>query len=180
VVEEVRREVLIPHTLFVFGAYGIGKERVYMSVAQALNMKVHVDSARYRMIQCYEQWTADMKARITTKALESILWVVPMTQINFHSFDKILLQRPDCKRVIAFQPTGWTHNAKSSTNSALSCKTNKGKHKIYSVPYSEHSSFSELIDCLQILRPHIIVPTVNTSEAKVKEQLELLRKSTNY
>jgi DNA cross-link repair 1A protein len=40
--------------LFVFGAYGIGKEKVYMSVAKELNKKVYVDKTRYKMMLCYE------------------------------------------------------------------------------------------------------------------------------
>jgi hypothetical protein len=39
----VREEMAIGSTLFVFGAYGIGKERVYMSVAEEHNMKVTID-----------------------------------------------------------------------------------------------------------------------------------------
>jgi hypothetical protein len=36
----VREELKIASTLFVFGAYGIGKERMYMSVAEEFDMKV--------------------------------------------------------------------------------------------------------------------------------------------
>lgn len=44
VVETVRREICdtSQQTLFVFGAYGIGKERVFMAVAQALGLKVQL------------------------------------------------------------------------------------------------------------------------------------------
>jgi DNA replication protein DnaC len=40
VVDIVKKELTTPGTLFVFGAYGVGKERVYMAVAKELNMKV--------------------------------------------------------------------------------------------------------------------------------------------
>jgi hypothetical protein len=36
----VREELKIASTLFVFGAYGIGKEKMYMAVAEEFDMKV--------------------------------------------------------------------------------------------------------------------------------------------
>lgn len=50
----VRKEIKTPEPLFIFGAYGIGKEKVYMSVAKELNKKVYVDKTRYKMMMCYE------------------------------------------------------------------------------------------------------------------------------
>jgi hypothetical protein len=38
----VREERKIASTLFVFGAYGIGKERMYMAVAEEFDMKVRL------------------------------------------------------------------------------------------------------------------------------------------
>lgn len=53
----------------------------------------------------------------------------------------------------------------------------QGLDTVYDVPYSEHSSFSELVQCLQTFRPHRVVPTVNTSPDKVQQQFEWLRGS---
>jgi hypothetical protein len=52
---------------------------------------------------------------------------------------------------------GW-----SFQKSGLSCRR-EGDVAIYGVPYSEHSSFAELRDCVKTLRPRRIVPTVNAS-----------------
>lgn len=51
--------------------------------------------------------------------------------------------------------------------------TRKDCFTVYSVPYSEHSSFGELLECLECLNPRKIVPTVTVSTSE--EQVKLLR-----
>ena len=46
--EEMRKS---SNTLFLFGSYTIGKEKIYLSVAQHLKKKVYVDSRRLRILK---------------------------------------------------------------------------------------------------------------------------------
>jgi len=46
--------------------------------------------------------------------------------------------------------------------------TKKGRTKIFSIPYSEHSSFSELRELVNTLRPRKIVPTVNIERTQAR------------
>ena len=48
---------------------------------------------------------------------------------------------------------------------------------MHGVPYSEHSSFPELVDCVATLKPRKIVTTV--SPTKSEEQIELLLNAAN-
>jgi len=169
-----------------------------MSVAEALHMRVYVDQARMKMMMCYD-WTEEERARLTTDASATVMMVVPMNCINFQSIEAVLRKRTDCTRVVAFQPTGWTHTTTSGCSSSSSSSSTtpqryklqqmkliqystkphhhhhhqqqqqqqkeqsndatleltprcKGHNKIYAVPYSEHSSFGELVDFIKIFR----------------------------
>jgi len=98
--------------------------------------------------------------------------------------------------VVAFQPTGWNFSGSRGYSSSGSSGSSDGRsgqpppdmpdpplirsrHKdgntIHSVAYSEHSSFLELVQFTDIFKPHLIIPTVNTSKDKVKVQLDFLR-----
>jgi DNA cross-link repair 1A protein len=59
-------------TLMLFGAYTIGKERIYLSVAEKLGLKVFVDSRRYRILKALE-WPSESIAMLTTRPEETIL-----------------------------------------------------------------------------------------------------------
>jgi len=58
-------------------------------------------------------------------------------------------------------------------------KRNKDGDVIYSVPYSEHSSFCELITFLDHFKPSFVVPTVNTGKDAVQEQLKVLKEHSS-
>ena len=64
-------------TLFLFGSYTIGKEKIYLSVAEKLKMKVYVDSRRYRILSSLE-WPKERMQLFTKNKSESCLWVVPL------------------------------------------------------------------------------------------------------
>ena len=52
-------------TLFLFGSYTIGKEKIYLSVAEHLKKKVYVDSRRYRILSALE-WPRQRMQIFTT------------------------------------------------------------------------------------------------------------------
>jgi len=185
--------------LFIVGAYCIGKERVYMSIAEHLGIKVHVDKTRWKSLLCFD-WKSEEHAKLSTDLAvpgvirnfpslthsKAAILVVNMNQLNFVSIEKIienisLKTKQSFTKVVAFQPTGWTHNSSSDKKSQNKSENNafqsreKGKIVIYSVSYSEHSSFTELLEFIATFKPQIIIPTVGTSSEKSEAQVKLLR-----
>eukprot|EP00579_Thalassiosira_antarctica_P031049 CAMPEP_0202032200 /NCGR_PEP_ID=MMETSP0905-20130828/65400_1 /ASSEMBLY_ACC=CAM_ASM_000554 /TAXON_ID=420261 /ORGANISM="Thalassiosira antarctica, Strain CCMP982" /LENGTH=983 /DNA_ID=CAMNT_0048596055 /DNA_START=87 /DNA_END=3037 /DNA_ORIENTATION=+ len=178
-------------TLFLFGSYTIGKEKIYLSVAEKLKMKVYVDSRRYRILSSLE-WPKERMQLFTKNKSESCLWVVPLGSVNFKQMRDYMDEGNKNKaftapygRVVGFRPTGWTFrptaqdkNQRTLPSSRpkpginlISSKTS-GRYSVHGVPYSEHSSFPELVDCLRCLKPKKIIPTVSVS--KSEEQVALL------
>ena len=102
-------------TLFLFGSYTIGKEKIYVSVAEHLKKKVYVDKRRYRILSSLE-WPKKRMQIFTTDKTETNLWVVPLGTVNFKQMQdhleesnkansKKALTAPYC-RVVGFKPTG--------------------------------------------------------------------------
>jgi DNA cross-link repair 1A protein len=233
--------------LVLFGAYSIGKERLYLAVAARLGLRVRVDASRLRTLQCLG-WPPEEMARLTTNPLATPLWVVPLGHVTFEGLASYAADghfalpahrgggggggdhgggsgrggsgsaasaAAGARRaggagpfdtVVGVRPTGWTHGkggAKgkgggpgssevrmreqrqprglgAATAAAAACGggslvASKPRLVVLDAPYSEHSSFPELVDCVAALRPVKVVPTVNcSSAAAVQKQLDLL------
>lgn len=164
--------------LHLFGAYTIGKEKMYLSVAERYNMKVYVDPRRFRILSALG-WPKQRLALLTTNKEEACIWVVPLGDINMKKlleYFPIANNKPfaaEYTRIVGYRPTGWSMGSKPS--SSLVTSRQSGNLVIHSVPYSEHSSFPELVDCVACLKPQKITPTVNTR--KSDEQVKLLLKA---
>lgn len=162
-------------TLHLFGSYTIGKERIYLGVAEQLGLKVYVDPRRHRILSALG-WSKERMALLTTNKAESNVWVIPLGEINMKKLPEYMISTVNRKkvpfdRIVGYRPTGWS--MPKSGNIVASRAS--GNIIIHGIPYSEHSSFPELVDCLQCLRPKKIVPTVNAS--KSSEQVDMLLKA---
>jgi DNA cross-link repair 1A protein len=164
-------------TLHLFGAYTIGKERLFLSVAETFGLKVYVDSRRYRILSALE-WSKQRMKIFTTNKEESCIWVVPLGHINmkklpdYFAMANVKPFAPAYHHIVGYRPTGWSLRSKPSATGMVSTRKN-GNITIHSLPYSEHSSFPELIDCVACLQPVRIIPTVNAA-TKSQEQVEIL------
>lgn len=172
-VVKVTKDVLSrdPKTLVVVGAYSIGKERVFLGIAKALGVQIHADSQRRRILASL-QWP-ELSERLCSDAGCTMLHVLPMSSLCPEKL-KQYLQKFERRytSVLAFRPTGWTYSNKIGNVLDSLKPVSKNNITIYGVPYSEHSSFSELQEFVQFLRPQKIIATVNVGSSAHRERMQ--------
>lgn len=160
-----------PRTLIVVGSYSIGKECVYLAIAKSLGVKIFANASRRRILESFG-WD-DISKNLCADGKATCLHVLPMSALKVERLDEHLkLYREQYGAVLAFRPTGWTYSEKVGEHLNLIKPTSRGKVTIYGVPYSEHSSFTELREFVQFLRPDKIIPTVNISNGESREKMQ--------
>ncbi|XP_048361207.1 DNA cross-link repair 1A protein isoform X2 [Sphaerodactylus townsendi] len=161
---------LNPRTLVVCGTYSIGKEKVFLAIAEVLGSKVSMSTEKYKTLQCLE--SAKINSLITLDWNSTVLHLLPMMQINFKGLQNHLNKfSENFDHILAFKPTGWTYSDRCCSLSEIQPQT-RGKITIYGIPYSEHSSFLEMKRFVQWLKPHKIIPTVNVGSWKARNEME--------
>ncbi|KAL5265521.1 hypothetical protein ACHWQZ_G006293 [Mnemiopsis leidyi] len=162
-----------PDTLIVCGSYTIGKERIVEGIASVLDCKICVNQTKMNLIKL--QGNNELSSRLT-KCINSRVHIVPMKEINPGSLSK-LLARTTYTSVVGVKPTGWTHT--KDTDLADIRPTGRGKVRIYSVPYSEHSSYSELEEFVRTVSVKKVISTVMPrTEEKRKHMFQKLKEWT--
>ncbi|KAK7286497.1 hypothetical protein RJT34_21524 [Clitoria ternatea] len=160
-----------PRALVVVGAYSIGKECVYLAISKALGVKIHANASRRRTLLAFG-WP-DLSDSLCTSGNNTLLHVLPMSSLRVERLkDYLKTYKEQYTAILAFRPTGWTFSEKIRNDLELIKPVSKGNITIYGVPYSEHSSFTELQDFVQFLRPDKIIPTVNVGNAANREKMQ--------
>ena len=124
------------------------------------NVKMAVERPKQRLLECCAL-SAEDAGVLTTDAAATRWRVVPMCHLKADRL-KALLRASEGRYtgVFAFRPTGWCFGRGQSTSAAgRTVKLGEGV-TICEVAYSEHSSYDELRQCVQTLRPRKIVSTV--------------------
>jgi DNA cross-link repair 1A protein len=157
-------------TLFVVGSYLIGKEKVFKTIANAIDSKIYTVPRKaliYRALQ-----DPEIDQRLTSDPHEAMVHVVPMGHLNDEVFSAILEKHPKATQIVAFRPTGWTFS-KQKQSKAFKISTLKPVYLVNTkamtvvpVPYSEHSSYEELEAFCTHLTIDRIIPTVNLNDIK--------------
>ncbi|XP_062988758.1 DNA cross-link repair 1A protein [Elgaria multicarinata webbii] len=161
---------LNPRTLVVCGTYSIGKEKVFLAIAEVLGSKVSLSQDKYKTLHCLE--SAAINSLITLDWNNTLLHLLPMMQINFKALQNHLNKFSEkFDHILAFKPTGWTFSNGCCSLSDIQPQT-RGRITIYGIPYSEHSSFLEMKRFVQWLKPQKIIPTVNVGNWKSRNEME--------
>ncbi|XP_034581351.1 uncharacterized protein [Setaria viridis] len=160
VIEAIQAEAFNPKTLFLIGSYTIGKERLFMEVARLLQKKIYVGAAKLQILKHLEL-PQEIMHWFTANEAESHIHVVPMwTLASFKRMKHLSNQyagRFDL--IVAFCPTGWAFGKGKKRTPGK--RWQQGSIIRYEVPYSEHSSFTELQEFVKFISPEHIIPSVN-------------------
>uniref|UniRef100_A0A0D9ZK96 DNA repair metallo-beta-lactamase domain-containing protein n=1 Tax=Oryza glumipatula TaxID=40148 RepID=A0A0D9ZK96_9ORYZ len=154
-----------PKTLIVVGAYSIGKENVYLAISKALQVPIYTDASRRRILHSFG-WS-DLSKMICSDSQSSSLHVLPLSSLQHEKYLETLKQR--FLAVLAFRPTGWTFSEATGNQLDLIKPSSRGKITIYGVPYSEHSSFSELREFVMVYICLLVseTPKANASDTTI-------------
>ncbi|KAI9722630.1 MAG: hypothetical protein M1812_001561 [Candelaria pacifica] len=179
--------------LVVVGTYSIGKERICMGIARALNSKIYAPPNKQRICACLED--AELNSRLTRNPQEAQVHMTPLMEIRAETLHEYLTTfKPHFSRVVGFRPSGWNYRPPNSRfvespaiKTVLFSENWKSRYSMadlmpqrgstreascFGVPYSEHSSFRELSMFCCALRIEKIVPTVNIGSAKSREKMK--------
>eukprot|EP00439_Symbiodinium_sp_Y106_P085100 s548_g27.t1 len=172
---ELQRE---PKTLFVVGCYQIGKERAAQAVAEAAGSSVFVEQRRWKVIQLAGWGDACLKSGQPLWSIDKEGCCVWMSALGGLAHDVLKHYLDSTKgqfeSVVAFSPTGWAWSPKAMAKGSSGCRAwveNDGRTRVYIVPYSEHSSFTELQSFVSAIKPGRLVPTVNSETRESKERM---------
>uniref|UniRef100_A0A8C8DHH6 DNA cross-link repair 1A protein n=1 Tax=Oryzias sinensis TaxID=183150 RepID=A0A8C8DHH6_9TELE len=161
---------LNPRTLVVCGSYSVGKEKVFLALAEVLGSKVSLSKDKYNTMCCLE--SEQIKKRITTDWKGAQVHVLPMMQLTFKKLqDHLTRFSSQYDQLVAFKPTGWTFSQQVESVDDIQPQIS-GNVSVYGIPYSEHSSFLELKRFVQWLRPLKIIPTVNVGSWASRKAME--------
>lgn len=185
--------------LVVCGTYSIGKERICIAIAKALNSKIFASPAKIKI--CKQLGIPELTERLTTNPLDAQVHMQMLMEIRAETLQEYLNNyKPHFSRIVGFRPSGW--NFRPKDGKAVSANTppstiptqkilhgegwrtrfgykdfvaQRGSTKeaaCFGVPYSEHSSFRELAMFVMSLRIEKIVPTVNVGSEQSRVRMK--------
>eukprot|EP00906_Rhabdomonas_costata_P018789 RCo027392 len=185
----VAERALAGGALVLVGTYTLGKERVLTALASRCGRPVFVDDAKYELLRLAgldmtlfarigEELKASLQSTPETSGTSGdsptrgLIAAISLGFLSYKGVDACVrtgnlpflanLPLSTFPSVVAFNPTGWTHRGPRTTSKGFT-QRQQGPFTVHAVPYSEHSSFSELQRFLSFLRPKRIVPTSDPS-----------------
>lgn len=163
--------------LYFFGTYSIGKEKVFLAVAEALNLRIYAGKRKRGILeQC--AFGKRLTDRLVNNAGQARVQVVSMMALSADGLrtyaEKNNLNTSFIGRglAIVFRPTGWTFRDNAAAPRRVNRSTDQAM--LYEVPYSEHSSYDELVAFVRWSRPSRVIPTVNARSAEQADKLRNL------
>eukprot|EP00127_Corallochytrium_limacisporum_P000533 Clim_evm8s16 gene=Clim_evmTU8s16 len=191
-------------TLVLIATYVIGKEKILLRVHEQTGHQLHVSDKKMKILQLLgyasdeDQPNSGQNSPPFTQSLDGVpIHVVSWGFLgemapggwtflpNWSVFREMLEHyQGHFERIVAFVPTGWTYTMKSSKRDENGVVYNRMTSEdlnavVYTVPYSEHSSFGELREFVGFLKPTRVVPTVFGRSVKPEKLKRYFRDLVN-
>eukprot|EP01083_Nonionella_stella_P042450 114652_1 len=133
----------------------LGKEGVLIELSKLLESFIVVNQERYKRLQLL--WEDDHSVHIdhyfTTNPQLGHVFMVHKREISLSNLDRLNKKMVDDEAFIGILPSGWSIHKNALRTSELGSR-------VYTVPYSAHSSFEELCDAVRHVQPKSIIPIV--------------------
>ncbi|MEW5298883.1 MAG: hypothetical protein WDW36_001957 [Sanguina aurantia] len=170
--------------LFLISTYVIGKERILLAIHAATGLKVHVNRTKMATLAAALSLSPlQLREVFTTDPMETPVHVVgwgflgetwPYFRPNWLNLEAYRATH-GAAEIVAFCPTGWMYEMKHTAFPVRS----KEACSIHLVPYSEHSSYNELLQYVRFLRPQQVIPTVGVEGDDAEKKLKSILKHFN-
>ncbi|KAF4672013.1 DNA cross-link repair 1A protein [Perkinsus chesapeaki] len=157
----ITREENEPGTIFVVGAYKLGKECCAVRISEVLNRKVFISKNRRKIVDI----CGAIPERLIADGENYGVIFDAMGRVGNSPENLADLIEAGYSKVVGFRCTGWARKESCWRSSRYpGCV-------LYSIPYSEHSSFSELEAFLRHVRPTRVIGTVGKTLAEREAQV---------
>ncbi|KAH8248347.1 hypothetical protein KR032_001598 [Drosophila birchii] len=136
--------------LIVCGAYVIGKEKIWLALADEFSLKVWTEPQRSGAVSCL-QWP-ELQGILTDDPRAANLHVIGLGKVSYPSLVEYFKPFEDqYDMLLGIRPSGWEKNSKPSYGKKIST---------IGIEYSEHSSYKELERFVRFLKPKRVISTV--------------------
>ncbi|GIL67665.1 hypothetical protein Vafri_21002, partial [Volvox africanus] len=150
--------------LYLVSTYVIGKERILLAIRQRCGVRVYVPESKIAVLHLLGLPDKQLSDTFTTDPRVTPVHVVswgtlgetwPFFRPNFVNMQRIA-EEMGAPAVVGFCPSGWLYEKKRD---AFPVRIG-GSLSVHLVPYSDHSSYTELREYVRWLRPQQVIPTV--------------------
>jgi len=99
--------------LIVCGTYSIGKERICMGIARALDCKIWAPNRKLRICAALED--PELMSRMTDNPLEAQIHMQMLMELRPETLNEYLTTyKPHFSRIVGFRPSGWNYKPPNS------------------------------------------------------------------
>ncbi|XP_017023507.1 DNA cross-link repair 1A protein [Drosophila kikkawai] len=136
--------------LIVCGAYVIGKEKIWLALAEEFCLNVWTEPQRSGAVRCLH-WPK-LQLILTDDPRAANLHVIGLGKVSYPSLVEYFKPFEDqYDMLLGIRPSGWEKNSKPSYGKRIST---------IGIEYSEHSSYKELERFVRFLKPKRVISTV--------------------